>query len=455
MKIKTTSKDMMNAMEPFAKAMAKWHRLVIRRHGKAVTLTDINSDTQLTMALAAESDGGDWECAVEFRLFKETIERAKAENIEIELHNNALVVCGNGAHAADIPALDDDCGLVSSPKDADRTQLPTGFAGFLCQSMQAASREASRIALRGIHLSSRGLAGCDGRQLCSIPLPLASLRNAVILPPSPLYSALHRLRWQSLSHWEAHGAHWIEMAGAEFSLTVKAIDAPYPNYWSVFPDASSMDIKATLQGAPDEAAMAFLKIASKGGGSCIGMKVHGDRIELSDSQGRHESIIAKCDSRSLPAGLKCNAAYLLQALRLGHTTFEFNSRKNGPIVSSGGSGRYLFMPMDWTTSPSVRAAQENTSTDNQKEKNKMITPIQITTAKAPAATAEPQQKTSNAEPLTELSSAIAAIRERLDEMQARLNEAGRRIREAIVQQKQKERVYLETSRKLEKIRMAV
>ena len=59
------------------------------------------------------------------------------------------------------------------------------------------------------------------------------------------------------------------------------------------------------------------------------------------------------------------------------------------------------------------------------------------------------------DPLAELTASIATMREGLDDLRARLLEAGRKIREAALQQKQKERVYLETARKLDCIRKAV
>lgn len=59
------------------------------------------------------------------------------------------------------------------------------------------------------------------------------------------------------------------------------------------------------------------------------------------------------------------------------------------------------------------------------------------------------------DPLAELSASLTCMRDSLDELRARLLDAGRKIREAMLQQRQKERVYLETARKLDCIRKAV
>ena len=68
---------------------------------------------------------------------------------------------------------------------------------------------------------------------------------------------------------------------------------------------------------------------------------------------------------------------------------------------------------------------------------------------------KPQPSMQEQDPLAELTASIAAMRESLDEIRGRLLDAGRKIREAALQQRQKERVYLDAVRKLDCIRKAV
>ena len=74
------------------------------------------------------------------------------------------------------------------------------------------------------------------------------------------------------------------------------------------------------------------------------------------------------------------------------------------------------------------------------------------TSSASATTATPA---SASDPLLELTNLVASMKTRLDELQTNLIDAGRKLREASQTARQKERVYQETSRKLERIRMAV
>ena len=58
-------------------------------------------------------------------------------------------------------------------------------------------------------------------------------------------------------------------------------------------------------------------------------------------------------------------------------------------------------------------------------------------------------------PLEETLANVAAMREQLANLEARLLEAGRKLKTALIEQKQKERQYAEATRKLERIRLAV
>ena len=65
------------------------------------------------------------------------------------------------------------------------------------------------------------------------------------------------------------------------------------------------------------------------------------------------------------------------------------------------------------------------------------------------------QQTPPVNPLEETLANVAAMREQLTNLENRLLEAGRKLKVALIEQKQKERQYAEATRKLERIRLAV
>ena len=73
----------------------------------------------------------------------------------------------------------------------------------------------------------------------------------------------------------------------------------------------------------------------------------------------------------------------------------------------------------------------------------------------PAQTVASQTAVVASNPLDETLASIVSMREQLSALETRLLEAGRKIKAALIEQRQKERQYAETARKLERIRMAV
>ncbi len=80
-----------------------------------------------------------------------------------------------------------------------------------------------------------------------------------------------------------------------------------------------------------------------------------------------------------------------------------------------------------------------------------VSPINVPPASPiPAATAA-----ATTDPLQELMNLVAAMKTQLDDLQNKHLDISRKLREATQSARQKERIYQETSRKLERIRMAV
>ena len=74
----------------------------------------------------------------------------------------------------------------------------------------------------------------------------------------------------------------------------------------------------------------------------------------------------------------------------------------------------------------------------------------------PNATAVSRIQTSvPSNPLDETLASLTAMRDQLSNLESRLLEAGRKIKAALIEQRQKERLYADATRKLERIRLAV
>ena len=382
------------------------------------------------------------------------------------------------------------------PKDADTTVLPTNFSNFILQAFSCAGSDDRYSSMTGVNVSSRGIAGSDGKQLFHLPRPLR-LDERVTMPPSKVYAALKNLRWTSLAHWKTKGdEQMFAISGDGFRYAAKAIEGLYPEYWNIIPAEQRNDVTFTLTPAGSERLLSFLKEDKND--AFFDLAVYPDRIELNHEYDitRKGTFGAVSRSTSLPCKVRINTCYLRQFLKMGFMSMSLSSKSPSPLVSTSGVGKYLFMPCGSanrnsapapastsapTTAtaptptanpkPSVNPATvsnttnnkptQTTSTNNQPKEKTTMTQTMTTpttfratsTFNAPAPTVNPT--TAPANPLEETLSSIAAMREQLSNLESRLLEAGRKIKAALVEQKLKERQYADANRKLERIRLAV
>ena len=469
MKIRIPRTDFKEALEPFEKLLKPDDMLAIRCEKGKIHLSGAHGGAWLDIEPGNSVSDSDGACSVSFGLLKKAVGKTVAKDIELETKESAMAVRAAGILNAELPLLPDKPVPPAIPSDAETSPLPTGFAGFLLQAFQsAATGDPSRPAIKGVNVSGKGVAATDGHQLASIPLPTIRMEADVTMPPGPLYRALGKFRWTSLSVWDDKaGKRHFAIKGDGFLLGMDALDGLYPKYWTVLPDEVTLDMKAVLTKDACMKAIGFLKDVPASNDSAIEAWFYPDRLEISDFQERRTTIPSRTIGTRLPHGMFCNARFLHQALRLGHTTLQLNSAEHGIIMASGGSGLYAWMPFKErpelptpaTAVPKTIATVPNTT---QKEKNQMTQTSALQTTSRPQNALPEHPKTVEAspssvpqDPLSELQNTITSMREHLDELQSRLLDAGRKLREALIQQRQKERVYQDTQKRLERIRLAV
>lgn len=265
------------------------------------------------------------------------------------------------------------------------------------------------------------------------------------------------------------------VGGDGFRYAAKAIVGCYPRYWELLPIAQGNDVRFTL--TPEGAQRLREHVGNGTGGVFARLTVHRDRIELADvaDLSRRSVFAATSDSAGLPCGVELNTCYLRQFLKMGFLTMSLSSRSQNPLASSEGTGVYLFMPRGEKKENAEATAAESetkpqsvktdvqtncqegncTQTNNQpKEKPTMTQAISPITVARPVPTAVPQASVTK-NPLDETLACIAAMREQLSALEARLLDAGRGIKAALVEQRLKERQYADAKRKLERVRLAV
>ena len=141
------------------------------------------------------------------------------------------------------------------------------------------------------------------------------------------------------------------------------------------------------------------------------------------------------------AVLVLNKHILLRMLAQGYCTFRANSDGLIPVVAEGGYGRYLAMPIR-----SIPGKYEKSIQPKQEQKKMETSENKVVESNDPVPAASP---------LEELSSNVEELRSKLKHL---LDESGiliRKVKEVTLLQKQKEREFVQTRRRLERIKMAM
>ena len=194
-------------------------------------------------------------------------------------------------------------------------------------------------------------------------------------------------------------------------------------------------------------------------------------VELADGNGNTLDIRAAGLGTTIEAEFKgdwtnslfISKTMLLRLLQAGHTKIELGDGFS-PILATGGAGRYIAMPLRQSHSeaketedakePATESVTEQNQTNDQKEKETMID-TNTTVVSAPVQTVAPKQEPeTNLNPLDDLGMAIEAFKAKMKASFDEVAALARKVKEAQIAQKQKERDFIQARRAIERIRIA-
>ena len=349
---------------------------------------------------------------VPFKELKEQIRSSRSEFMELS------------GEYLDFPEPDEPTADVLS------VVLPANFGELIAQAAPIIDRNNPRRVLQGINLSSAGVTVTDGKQLLHLPTPLSLTRDVTIPFPAALLVAkvdeMGTLRtWGNLLLLEIGNFKWYG----------KLLDGQYPNWRGVIPRAEALNYSITLY---DPAAVIdwVKNIPSQKSTNGVEFNVTPDGVTLvSCLQNDYQLSTAATVSGVTPrAVLTLDREIILRMLLQGYTTFKAHSDGMMPVIASGGDGQYIAMP--------IRTIKTN---PHSKEENKMEhenTPVVEQTAPV-------------ANPLDELGTAIEEFKLKIKAMLDESAVLSRKVKEVALNQKQKERDFIQARRAIERIRMAI
>ena len=372
---------------------------------------------QVSLRIDAEVEGV-VDSLVEYRMLREMVRTARGGKIELE------------GRKVEYPAQE------AVPVDATVTELPVEFTDLLASAAPIINRNEPRAVLQGVNLSKDGITVTDGKQLLNLPCSL-TLKESITIPfPLALLAArLHDAG--TLATWTNGNSRLFQIKIGDFIWCGKAPSGNYPNWKQVIPTGNALDYSITFH-EPTQV-IDFLKtVPDHEPYHGIELNVTPDGVSVipTDYPDMHLETTVDHIGAQPRVVLVLNKYILLRMLQQGYTKFRAHSDGRIPVVAEGGYGRYLAMPIHILPKHQPQKEEKKMETTE----NKVV---------------ESNDPVPAASPLEELSNNVEELRSKLKHL---LDESGiliRKVKEVTLLQKQKEREFVQTRRRLERIKMAM
>ena len=323
--------------------------------------------------------------------------------------------------------------------DAVSAMLPVNFGELLAQAASVVDRFNYRRLLQGINLSAAGVTATDGKQLLHLPTPLPLTKDVTIPFPSALLAA-KTSEMGTLQVWDK----FFQIEIGNFKWHGKLLEGQYPNWRGVIPQPESHDYSIMLN-EPGRV-LDWVKM--------IPNQKTTNGVELNVMPDGSVTLVSciqpdfKLNTQATVTGIRPRAVLtldreiILRMLLQGYTTFKAHSDDLVPVIASGGAGQYIAMPMRTIKTNSIP----------QQEENKMENTQTVGSAPEQMVAHNPETELN---PLDELGNSIEAFKLKLKVAFDDLAMLSRKVKEVQIQQRQKERDFIQAKRAIERIRMAI
>ena len=326
------------------------------------------------------------------------------------------------------------------PDDAITVELPPDFGRLLALAAPVVNLREARLALRGINLSRDGVTATNGKELLNLPCPLKIPEDMTL--PFPLALLTARPEEAGTLHvWRCRNERLFRIVIGGFQWQGKALPGNFPDWKQVISADKTSDYQIEIH--EPERIIAFLKTVPDHeplNGIELNVTPRGVTLVPVDTPEMSFETDAEFLGVQPRAVLVLNKYILLRMLQQRYTKFRAHSDGRMPVVAEGGAGCYVAMPIHLSPKSNPQTNQEA----NKMETNE----IKETDSRRESANEAP-------DPMEELNHGIDELRGKLKLL---LDETGvltRKVKEAVLKQKQKERDFILAKRAIERIKMAI
>ena len=424
MKIKKSA--LVDALKVLGKVVSQTSPVEVQRSvrflgvGEQVWLTATDGVESVTVEVIG--DAGEMEdFAVEYKALRELIRSTRGGEVEVT------------GKRLDWPETE------AVPDDAVTVELPPDFDKLLALAAPVVDLREARLALRGINISRDGVTVTNGKELLNLPCPLKIPEDMTL--PFPLALLTARPEGAGTLHiWRSRNERLFRIVIGGFQWQGKALPGNFPDWKQVIPADKTLDYRIEIH-EPGRV-IEFLKTVP----DCppfhaVELNVIPNGVTVipnnfPDMELRLEATVIGAQPRAV---LALNKYILLRMLQQGYTKFRAHSDGRIPVIAEGGSGRYLAMPIHIL--PKHQPGKETSKMENIKR-------IESTETAA-------EETAGPVNPMEELNHSIEELRGKLRTLLDESALLARKVKEAVLQQKQREREFVQAKRAIERIRMAI
>ena len=449
MKIEVNKNELERALIALGKLISRMspipeHKsLLIECRDNKICFSTRSPSEQMTFRTACAGEVK-FRCIVRFDEFRDAVRGYRNKVLEIEDNEGTLRV----GERTLFPMSGVEWRVPDEGEHCSVSELPKDFVALFAAASPLVDRNNPRKVLQGINLCREGITTTNGKELLNIYVPL-NVDDFTI----PLPLALMQTRTTesgTLCTWTNRTGKMCRIETEHWVWHAEGLEGNYPNWKQVIPSQKALVRSVSFLPERGQQLEIFLK-------NVPDQPPH-NPVELYQSDPGYLNILAGEMHTSIAAefignwndvSIKLNKHVLLRLLSEGHTKIEA-SDGHFPILATGGTGRYITIPLYQPKTQEPKPIQTQTE-EPKMENNEM----RVVSAPVRTVVRNPEPVPEAVDPMEELNHGIDELRGRLKLL---LDETGvltRKVKEAVLKQKQKERDFILAKRAIERIKMAI
>ena len=416
--------------------------LIECRDGKVCFSTHSPSE-QMTFRTACAGEV-EFRCIVGFDEFRDAVRGYRNKMLEIEDNEGTLRV----GERTLFPMSGVEWRVPDESEHCSISELPKDFVALFAAASPLVDRNNPRKVLQGINLCREGITATNGKELLNIYVPLNVDDFTIPLPLALMQTKTAEAG--TLCTWTDRTGKMCRIETEHWVWYTNGLEGNYPNWKQVIPSQKALVRSVSFLPERGQQLEIFLK-------NVPDQPPH-NPVELYQSDPGYLNILAGEMHTSIAAefignwndvSIKLNKHMLLRLLSEGHTKIEVGDG-HFPLLATGGTGRYVTIPLYQPKAQETKPIQIQTEVSKM-ENNEM----RVVSAPVQTVVRNPEPVPEAVDPMEELNHGIDELRGRLKLL---LDETGvltRKVKEAVLRQKQKERDFILAKRAIERIKMAI